>query len=46
MHTTKAEVFIVDEDWLTTQEFQIDYTRFDIKTANKIKALCEVTKKN
>ena len=39
-------VLLVDKKWLQAQVIDIDYNRFDDKTAKKIKALYEIDKKN
>lgn len=39
-------VLIVDKEWLRDQSIQIDYSRFDNKTAEKIRKIYEVDKPN
>jgi len=39
-------VLIVDKDWICEQSIPIDYSRFDEQTAEKIRKLYEVSKKN
>jgi len=36
----------IDKNWLQNQVVDIDYTRFDEKTACKIRKLYEINKKN
>lgn len=42
----KYMLIIADKEWLQLQDSNIDYTKFDDKTARKIKVLYETHKKN
>lgn len=43
--THNYNIIIVDKQWLQSQLVEIDYTKFDDNTAQKIKALYEINKK-
>lgn len=43
--TYNYKIIIVDKQWLQNQLLEIDYTKFDVNTAQKIKALYEINKK-
>lgn len=40
------KVLLIDKNWLQNQVVDVDYTRFDEKTACKIRKLYEINKKN
>lgn len=39
-------ILMVDKDWILSQSIYIDYSRFDLQTAQKIRKLYEIDKKN
>jgi hypothetical protein len=45
-NTNDYTVLLVDKDWLLTHPPILEYSRFDINTVKKIKALYETHKKN